>query len=249
MKFATGWIRHRRVLTKHAVASVLLALLVPSAICVAVAQERLWLKYMEVADLFEKFQSIPEARRAGLAFRVRLLPLDGAALEGVSLELRSASRGVLQVPVSADGSFTLPTAREFRTEDPPLWIRTPPKVKVALGPEVLITIPGREVRYNDMAELVDRAGEGLRKHAGIWSLFMPKPEGLELWFSPKENAAVKALSGNVWTADARGVVVVPLSSDLRSSNPVLSLPGTPALARPHFKRTIRLIPDGEVPGK
>ncbi|MCY7314606.1 MAG: hypothetical protein LH480_03035 [Rubrivivax sp.] len=36
------------------------------------AAERMWMQYSEIAELFDKFTSIPAERRAGLDFRVKV---------------------------------------------------------------------------------------------------------------------------------------------------------------------------------
>lgn len=215
----------------------------------ALAIERFWMKHGEIAELFDKFQSIPPERRDRLEFRVKVLPMNKAPLDGISLRMHSGASPT-PIAVDADGVIAFPNAPQLRQENPAIWIDSPQQVKVALGIDVRIMLPaGEALRYRDAMELVDRAGSGIRKHAGIWALFMPKPEGLELRFGGSAPATVVAqLPGGErrFTSNAQGLLMLPMDDELISANPTLQMSRPPLEARPYFSKRMQLVPDGEM---
>lgn len=217
----------------------------------APASSRVWVQHAVIDDLYAKFESVPATQRSNLRLRVRALPMHRASLEGVRLELRSQA-GVQPLPIDAQGTFELPRSAALSQENPPLHISTPAGVKVALGLDVMIALPSAGLSYVAAMDEVRKAGDGMRRHAGLWAFMMPKPQGLQLRFAPGDVTAVTTRGGpreHRWPVDAQGSVVVPLDPDLRSENPMLVFARPPLEARPYFKAAMRLIPDGEATDK
>lgn len=213
----------------------------------AVAVERVWLKYGEIAELHEKFESIPPEQRRGLRLRLRLDPSVPVPAGGLRLFLSPTAR--FEVPIHADHLVALPRGADWRKEDPDVLLQAPPGVKVGLTVEVGIDPPAQGTRsYADWMQLVQQAAAGVRKHAGFWALFMPKVTGLDLRFA-KGNAAVASLEVQGvmrrWQADANGRLIVPMDSELLDCPAPLQLSHAPVLAMPYFKSTMTLMPSGE----
>ncbi|MCY7314607.1 MAG: hypothetical protein LH480_03040 [Rubrivivax sp.] len=166
----------------------------------------------------------------------------------MALQLRTQGNNTT-LPFGADGVIAFPNSPQLRKDNPAIWVDSPPDVKVGLGIDMLIQLPaGPTLRYGDAMELIDRAGEGLRKHAGVWALFMPKPQGLELRFDPATAVTVVMqlpAGEQSLTTDVSGILIVPLTSELRTANPLLRLPRPPLEARPFYKAHMQLAPDGE----
>ena len=215
----------------------------------AAAAERPWVKYSEIAELFEKFHSLDPERRANLVFRVKAAAMnDSLKPSEIALVLDSKS-GRVDLPLDSKGVIGFPLKPALRDEDPMIYVSTPTLTKVVLLIDVLIKVPAQQsFRYADMMTWVKRAGDGVKKHAGIWALFMPKPDGLELEYEVGQTATAQAAPAapeRVWTANANGKLVIPLTDELAKENPQIVLSSAPARARPHFKVRMQLIPSEE----
>ncbi|MBQ0959991.1 hypothetical protein KAK06_13640 [Ideonella sp. 4Y11] len=213
----------------------------------AAAVERVWLRYGEIAELHETFESIAPEQRRGLRLRLRLDPSVPVPVGGLRLFVSPTAR--VEVPIHADHLVVLPRGVHWRQEDPEVLLQAPPGVKVGLVVEVGIDPPAQGSRsYADWMQSVQQAAAGIRKHAGFWALFMPKATGLDLRFA-KGDAAVASLEVQGvmrrWQADANGRLIVPLDAELLSSPAPLQLSHAPLLALPHFKTTMTLMPSGE----
>ncbi|MFG6464775.1 hypothetical protein ACG04Q_24600 [Roseateles sp. DXS20W] len=219
-----------------------------SALAAAAQVERSWLKYGEVAELYEKFESIAPEQRRGLQFRLRLDPNTPQPAGALRLFVQDKARRA-EVAQSGEGVIELPRDAQWRRDDPQLVLEAPAGVKVGLAVEVLIDLPqpGSSRRYADWMHDVQAAASGMRKHAGFWALFMPKPEGLELRY-PAGTAATARLGGTVWQVDEKGRLVVPQNVK-QDENLPLELSSPPLLARPYFKTSITLMPSGESAAK
>lgn len=227
---------------RNLLAAVTLALC--SGLTSAAQVERAWLKYGEVAELYEKFESIAPDQRRGLHFRLRLDPSAPQPAGVLRLYVQDKARRA-EVAQSGEGVIELPRDAQWRRDDPQLMLEAPAGVKVGLAVEVLIDLPqpGSSRRYADWMRDVQAAASGMRKHAGFWALFMPKPEGLELRY-PAGTAASARLGSAVWQADEKGRLVVPQNVKQDENQP-LELSSPPLLARPYFKTAITLMPSGE----
>lgn len=206
--------------------------------------ERAWLKYGEVAELYEKFESIKPDQRRGLQLRLRLEPSAPQPAGAVRLFVQDKG-GRVEVPQGGDGVIVLPRDTQWRRDDPQLVLQAPNAVKVGLAVDVLIELPppGSARPYADWMRAVQAAAAGMRKHAGFWALFMPKAEGLELRY--RAGTAASARLGQLtWQADEHGRLVVPQSVEQDGHLP-LELSAPALLARPHFKSAITLMPSGE----
>jgi hypothetical protein len=214
------------------------------------AFDRPWMKYSEIAELFEKFDSVDPERRANLVFRVKAAAMnDSLQPADIALTLDS-KKGRTALPLDAKGVISFPVDASLRDEDPMIRIATPTLTKVALIIDVLIKLPPQTTsfKYADAMTLVKHAGEGMRKHAGIWALFMPKPDGLEFEFAPGQQATAQTIPAapeRVWNTNAEGKLVIPLNDELAKANPQIVLSALPAQARPHFKVRMQLISSEE----
>lgn len=210
--------------------------------------ERTWLHYSEIADLLEKFESIPPDQRRGLNFRLRLDPSAPLSSNAIRLWIQDGENRV-RIPINGDDVLTLPRLAAYRESDPLLLIQVPEGVRVGLAVEVTIDLPERGTRsYADWMRMVKQAADGLRKQAGFWALFMPKAVGLDLRFANGESATAIVDGQGVsrqWKADAKGRLIVPMESDLMASDLPLKLTPPPLLAMPYLKAAISLMPSGE----
>lgn len=211
------------------------------------AVERFWVKYGEIAELHEKFESIAPEQRRGLRLRLRLDPSVPVPAGGLRLFISPTAR--VEVPIQAEHLVVLPRSVEWRKEDPDVLLQAPPGVKVGLAVEVGIDPPSQGARsYADWMVSVQQAAAGVRKHAGFWALFMPKVSGLDLRF-PKGETALASLDANGvsrrWQSDANGRLIVPIEPELLGSPAPLQLSHVPLLAMPYFKTSMTLMPSGE----
>lgn len=215
-----------------------------AAMLFAGAAERNWLTYGEVAELHEKFESIAPEHRRGLQLRLRLDPSAPQPPGALHLFVQDKVRRT-EVAQDEDGVINLPRDAQWRRENPQLVLQAPAGVRVGLAVEVLIELPqpGSARRHADWMRDVQAAASGMRKHAGFWALFMPKPEGLELRY-PAGTAATARLGSAVWQADEKGRLVVPREVQQDERLP-LELSAHPLSARPYFKTAITLMPSGE----
>lgn len=217
----------------------------------ATAEEsRDWAPYNELYSLYEKFQSIPPDQRDRLVFHVKVAPVDkNIKLNSVQLSLIRKS-GRTEMPIQGDGILEFPVDEQLHRENPPIFTNLPAGKKLELKIDVLIQLPNRSTfRYNEMMQWLKQANDGVRSHAGIWALFMPKADGLELKFSDPKSGylQIQAKDGEKrLNADAQGVLRIPLDKQYQSENPTVVLSTRPAEVRPHFPSSMSLFVDSDV---
>lgn len=230
-------------------AAVGACLLIGGAAPAARAEElRNWTPYNDFYELQQRFDSIPAPQRERLGFRFRLVSQDpGLAPDQARLYIvRQQQR--IEIPVDADGAMRLPRNEQYHKENLTVYTSLNKNQRLGIKAEVLITLPEQPAyQYADLIRWMTRAGDATRSRAGVWSVFMPKPSGLDVKLGPGGYALLQRANGSAERVMARedGYVHLAVDKQREAANPTVSFSSKPLEALPHYDKNMTLFGDGD----
>jgi hypothetical protein len=214
--------------------AVLLAPLLLSA--TAAGADREWITYARLLEItrLDRFQAVPPAERDKVRIVGMVTPKNPAIAPGslVFTVVRGNERK--RIPVNPDGSF-----------DPaidPAWIRDNPQVLTSM-PEgekagfsfaaLPVLPPGTRFDYAALMASVRQSNALVKSHAGWLRFMMPTFAGLSLVYPAGQAASATihtAQGQHTVSADAQGVLRLPLDEALMRSHAQVSLSQRPQSA-------------------
>ena len=189
------------------------------------AQDREWKRLSEFMEItrMDKFLSAPPEQRDKVKLFGSVRPSNKAIKASDVVYTVVHAKGRERITVDATGNFDLAPFAKYLAEDPMILISLPEGEKASYGFAVEPVIPaGPSMAYVDLTGGVPQFNALIKAKAGAFSFMFPKFNAVVLRFAKPAQQTVQILAkeGNrTLTADAKGVITIPLDDKLFAENP------------------------------
>jgi hypothetical protein len=140
---------------------------------------RLWAPYTEIAGIYDSFYQIPERERSMLDLKL--------GLETTGDKLPSKKLVFALIPGSAEmrfgiddaGYMKFPYSIALSQKNPSIYVNLPPLNRVIIS--IIARYAGdvtKPINATELVKFIGQSRQAIDKQGGIWSFFMPKPEGI-----------------------------------------------------------------------
>jgi hypothetical protein len=151
----------------------------------------------------------------------------------IRLTIQSTSQGAIPVQISTNGQvLNFPHDKELRRENPPI-IANQPEGTLSLTMSFELAIPeDLTFRYSRLGDGVAEANKMMKSMVGMWSLLVPKMNGVIFYF-PKASAGnakveiMRAEGAKEYTADTNSMIEFKLERKLLTENPEVKVSEKP----------------------
>jgi hypothetical protein len=151
----------------------------------------------------------------------------------IRLTIQSASRGAIPVQINTNGQvLNFPHDKALRRENPRI-IANQPEGTLSMTLSFELAMPDDlTFRYNRLADGVTEANKAIKSMVGMWSLLVPKMNGVIFYF-PKAGAGkakveiMRAEGAKEYTADKNSMIEFKLERKLLAENPEVKISERP----------------------
>jgi hypothetical protein len=151
----------------------------------------------------------------------------------IRLTIQSASRGAIPVQISTNGQvLNFPHDKELRRQNPPI-IANQPEGTLSLTMRFELAVPDDlTFRYSRLGDGVTEANKAMKSMVGMWSLLVPKMNGVIFYF-PKASAGnakveiMRAEGAKEYTTDTNSMIEFKLERKLLTENPEVKVSEKP----------------------
>jgi hypothetical protein len=209
---------------------------------------RPWTPYNDFYELQDKFTSLPAAQRERLSFRLRLVGQDAGLTPDQARLYIVRKNERIEIPIDANGIMRFPRNDQYQKENLTVYTSLAKNQRLGIKAEVVVNMPAQpSYQYGDLMKWMHQASDATRSRAGMWSLFMPKPTGLDVKLAAAAYATVQNENGQVdkFTARDDGYVFIPLDKHQESASQVVTFSSKPLEALPHYDKNMTLFGDGD----
>ena len=206
-------------------AKVCIVLLLAALALQAHAQDREWKRlseFMEITSM-DKFLSAPLEQRDKVKMLGSVRPGNKAIKASDVVYTIVHTKGKERITVDASGTFDLAPTAKYLAENPIVLISLPEGEKASYGFAVEPIIPaGPSMAYVDLTGGIAQFNALIKAKAGVFSFMFPKLNAVVLRFAKPAQQTLQILAkegSRTLTADAKGVITIPMDDKLFAENP------------------------------
>lgn len=195
----------------------------------AQAQDREWKRlgeFMEITRM-DKFLSAPPEQRDKVKLFGSVKPGNKAIKASDVVYTIVHANGKERITVDASGYFDLAPSAKYLAENPMVLISLPDGEKASYGFAVEPIVPaGPSMAYVDLTGGIAQFNALIKAKAGAFSFMFPKFNAVVLRFAKpaQQTLQIQAKEGiRTITADAKGVITIPMDDKLFVENPKVLL--------------------------